>query len=161
MTVSKKVEENIFASKLGPEYVGFDHITWYVGNAKQAASYYVTRMGFKQIAYRGPETGSRSVVSHVISNGQAIFVLTSPIRSMAGTGAYDDDPDVTKADRRLLEEIHNHLIKHGDGVKDVAFRIEGDIEAVWKRAVDHGAAPVAAPTTDQSSRLLRPLSTRL
>ncbi|EAW25058.1 4-hydroxyphenylpyruvate dioxygenase family protein [Aspergillus fischeri NRRL 181] len=152
MTVSKKVEENIFASNLGPEYVGFDHITWYVGNAKQAASYYVTRMGFKQIAYRGPETGSKSVVSHVVSNGQAIFVLTSPIRSMAGAGGYDDDPDVTEADRRLLEEIHSHLIKHGDGVKDVAFRIEGNIEAVWKRAVDHGAAPVAAPTTLKDDR---------
>ncbi|KAF7165073.1 hypothetical protein CNMCM6106_001351 [Aspergillus hiratsukae] len=150
MTVSNKVEENIFASNLGPEYVGFDHITWYVGNAKQAASYYVTRMGFKQIAYRGPETGSRSVVSHVVSNGQAIFVLTSPIRPLSETSEYDDD--VTEADQKLLEEIHSHLNKHGDGVKDVAFRIEGDIEAVWKRAVDHGAAPVAPPTTLKDDR---------
>jgi len=34
-------------------YQAFDHILWYVGNAKQAASYYVTRMGFKHIAYVG------------------------------------------------------------------------------------------------------------
>jgi len=32
-------------------YQAFDHILWYVGNAKQAASYYVTRMGFKHVAY--------------------------------------------------------------------------------------------------------------
>ena len=32
-------------------YRAFDHVLWYVGNAKQAASYYVTRMGFKHVAY--------------------------------------------------------------------------------------------------------------
>jgi 4-hydroxyphenylpyruvate dioxygenase len=32
-------------------YQAFDHILWFVGNAKQAASYYVTRMGFKHVAY--------------------------------------------------------------------------------------------------------------
>ena len=32
-------------------YQAFDHVLWYVGNAKQAASYYVTRMGFKHVAY--------------------------------------------------------------------------------------------------------------
>src|SRR5215510_5232995 len=35
-------------------YQAFDHILWYVGNAKQAASYYVTRMGFKHVAYVTP-----------------------------------------------------------------------------------------------------------
>ena len=32
-------------------YRAFDHVLWYVGNAKQAASYYVTRMGFNHVAY--------------------------------------------------------------------------------------------------------------
>lgn len=41
-------------------YQAFDHILWYVGNAKQAASYYVTRMGFKHVAY--------VVLSHVRAN---------------------------------------------------------------------------------------------
>lgn len=50
-------------------YQGYDHVHWYVGNAKQAASYYVTRLGFKHIAYRGLETGSRLVTSHVVGNG--------------------------------------------------------------------------------------------
>jgi 4-hydroxyphenylpyruvate dioxygenase len=35
--------------KAGPEigrFLGFDHLTFYVGNAKQAASYYTSRFGF-------------------------------------------------------------------------------------------------------------------
>jgi hypothetical protein len=30
---------------------GYDYIYWYVGNAKQAASYYITRMNFHHVAY--------------------------------------------------------------------------------------------------------------
>lgn len=51
-------------------FLGFDHVTFWVGNAKQAASYYVTRMGFKPIAYRGLETGSRDVVTHVVQQNK-------------------------------------------------------------------------------------------
>lgn len=32
----------------------------------QAASYYCNKLGFEELAYRGLETGSREVVSHVI-----------------------------------------------------------------------------------------------
>ncbi|KAK1139327.1 hypothetical protein N8T08_001098 [Aspergillus melleus] len=115
------------------------HIAWYVGNAKQAASFYVTRMGFKHIAYRGPETGSRVIVSYVVSNGDADFVLTSP--NCAPGFEWDDH--VSEEDADLLDEIHDHLTKHGDGVKDVAFRINGDIKAVWKKAVGHGATSIS------------------
>ncbi|KAJ9312656.1 hypothetical protein DTO271D3_7047 [Paecilomyces variotii] len=142
--VSSPDEETIFPSKLGPEYVGFDHITWYVGNARQAASYYIARMGFKQIAYRGPETGSRSIASYVVSNGKATFVLTSPVRAAPGIGK---DNDVPEAEKGLLKEIHEHLTVHGDGVKDVAFQIQGDVETVWKKAVDNGAVSISSPTT--------------
>ena len=123
--------EDIFPSKLGPEYVGFDHITWLVGNAKQAASYYVTRMGFNQIAYRGAETGSRFDASYVVSNGKATFVLTSPFRGPPEEGNPNDD-DLTVEDKLALTEMHEHLAKHGDGVKDVAFQIDGGLEAVWQ-----------------------------
>jgi hypothetical protein len=30
-----------------------DHLTFWVGNAKQAASYYTTRFGFDYLAYKG------------------------------------------------------------------------------------------------------------
>ncbi len=45
------VRNGISASANIDGYRAFDHVLWYVGNAKQAASYYVTRMGFKHVAY--------------------------------------------------------------------------------------------------------------
>lgn len=142
-TGSAKGEDVIFPSVLGPEYVGFDHITWYVGNAKQAASFYITRMGFKLLAYRGPETGSRSVASYVVSNGNAIFVLTAPV---CGPPGVTKDNGIPEEEKKLLTEIHDHLAKHGDGVKDVAFRVEGNIQPIWDRAVARGAKPILSPS---------------
>jgi 4-hydroxyphenylpyruvate dioxygenase len=34
------------------KFEGFDHFTLYVGNALQASSYYVTRLGFSPYAYQ-------------------------------------------------------------------------------------------------------------
>jgi len=111
-----------------------------VGNAKQAASYYVTRMGFSHIAYSGLETGSRVFASHVVGNGTVRFVLTSPIR-------HADYPGATADERKLLKEMHNHLEQHGDAVKDVAFEVD-DVRAVWDKAVaNDSAVAVMEPTT--------------
>lgn len=49
-------------------YLAFDHITFWVGNAKQAAGYYSTRFGFQPVAYRGLETGHRDVCTHVVKS---------------------------------------------------------------------------------------------
>ncbi|MDB4885801.1 MAG: 4-hydroxyphenylpyruvate dioxygenase, partial [Gemmatimonadetes bacterium] len=38
---------------------GTDYIEFYVGNAKQAAQYYMSAFGFQLLGYRGPETGTR------------------------------------------------------------------------------------------------------
>ncbi|KAJ5247861.1 4-hydroxyphenylpyruvate dioxygenase [Penicillium chermesinum] len=121
-------------------YRGYDHVHWYVGNAKQAASYYITRMGFKRIAYRGLETGSRSICSHVIGNGDIVFILTSPLRSL------DQIDRFSPEEQTLLREIHSHLEKHGDAVKDVAFEVD-DVDAVYSAAVKNGAKSVSAPQT--------------
>ena len=37
---------------------GTDHIEFYVGNAKQAAHFYQSALGFQPVAYSGPETGA-------------------------------------------------------------------------------------------------------
>lgn len=100
-------------------------------------------MGFKPIAYRGPETGSRSITSYVVSNGNATFVLTAPIRAPEHDGNHQQD--ISEEERVLLKEIHSHLTKHGDGIKDVAFLVDGDVGAVWRKAVDRGAVPVKSP----------------
>lgn len=123
------------------DYRGYDHITWYVGNAKQAASYYITRMGFSPLAYRGLETGSRYIASHVVSNGHVTFVLTSPLRSPSDHERTDSDIDA-----QLLDEIHSHLTRHGDAVKDVAFEVD-NVRAVYEKAIVNGARSVQQPTT--------------
>uniref|UniRef100_A0A3B5L0R7 VOC domain-containing protein n=1 Tax=Xiphophorus couchianus TaxID=32473 RepID=A0A3B5L0R7_9TELE len=74
-------------------------------NAKQAASFYCDKMGFEPLAYQGLETGSREVVSHAIKQDKIIFVFQSPLNP--GN-----------------EEMGEHLNKHGDGVKDIAFQVE-------------------------------------
>ncbi|KAL4932816.1 4-hydroxyphenylpyruvate dioxygenase family protein [Aspergillus undulatus] len=119
-------------------YRGYDHVHWYVGNAKQAASYYITRMGFKRIAYKGLETNSRTVCSHVIRNGAITFVLTSPLRSL------DQIDRFPVEEQELLKEIHHHLEQHGDAVKDVAFEVDS-VEAVYGAAVGNGAKSVRGP----------------
>lgn len=129
------------SSASNPNFQGYDHVTWYVGNAKQTASYYVTRMGFKYVAYRGLETGSRSIASWVVSNGQATFVLTSPLR-----GSGFEAKDISLADKKLLMEIHEHINIHGDAVKDVAFEVD-DARALYHNAIAGGAISVQEPIT--------------
>ncbi|KAH8812711.1 4-hydroxyphenylpyruvate dioxygenase-like protein [Xylogone sp. PMI_703] len=126
-----------------PNFYGYDHLTWYVGNAKQAASYYTTRLGFKNIAYRGLETGSRYIASHVVGCGNIRFVLTSPVKSHS---ALADDTQISHEERELIREMSEHLEKHGDAVKDVAFEVD-DVELVYRRAVEQDAVSVQPPKT--------------
>lgn len=115
-----------------------DAARW-VGNAKQAASYYITRMGFTYLAYRGLETGSRCISFHVITNGGATFVLVSPIRCPANLDATIHDEE-----KQFVKEMYTHLEKHGDAVKDVAFEVD-NARAVYEAAVAHGAVGVQEP----------------
>lgn len=126
-----------------PNFQGYDHVTWWVGNAKQAATYYNQLFGFKTIAYRGLETGSRYFTSYVVENGDVRFVFTSPIRSHA---YLPKDEPISREDDLLLKEMHAHLERHGDAVKDVAFEVD-DVDAVYNRAVSGGAEAVQAPLT--------------
>ncbi|KAL2021129.1 hypothetical protein VTK56DRAFT_7435 [Thermocarpiscus australiensis] len=122
---------------------GYDHITWWVGNAKQAASFYNSFFGFKTIAYRGLETGSRYFASYVVANADVRFVFTSPIRSCKHL---PEDEPISPEDRHLLQEIHEHLEKHGDAVKDVAFEVD-NVDGVYDKAVAEGADSVQPPMT--------------
>ncbi|GAB1602610.1 4-hydroxyphenylpyruvate dioxygenase-like [Argonauta hians] len=107
-------------------FVSFAHLTFWVGNAKQAASFYCTRFGFEPFAYRGLETNSREVVTHAIRQNKIVFLLQSML-----------EPNTPKA-------MGSHLAKHGDGVKDIAFEVE-DLDAIFKRSVERGAVVVHNP----------------
>ncbi|KAF8977999.1 hypothetical protein BGZ46_006948 [Entomortierella lignicola] len=106
-------------------YEGFDHVVFWVGNAKQAASFYTTRFGFKEIAYRGLETGHRDICSHVIQQDKIVFVFQSPL-----------NPN--------NKVFSDHLALHGDGVKDVAFTVD-DVHSIYNRAIEKGAKSIRAP----------------
>uniref|UniRef100_A0A8B9CA78 4-hydroxyphenylpyruvate dioxygenase n=1 Tax=Anser brachyrhynchus TaxID=132585 RepID=A0A8B9CA78_9AVES len=110
-------------------FIHFHSITFWVGNAKQAASYYCNKLGFEELAYRGLETGSREVVSHVIKQDKIVFVLSSALNP--GN-----------------EEMGEHLVKHGDGVKDVAFEVE-DCDFIVKKAKERGAVVVKEPWVEE------------
>jgi 4-hydroxyphenylpyruvate dioxygenase len=110
---------------------GIDHIELYVGNALQAAHFYHTVFGFTPIASRGLETQVRDHVSIAMQQGQAYLVLTAPL---AASGP-----------------IAEHVHLHGDGVKDIAFRVTNAAVA-FQRAVQWGARPVMEPTVFQDEQ---------
>lgn len=109
-------------------FLSFDHITFWVGNAKQAASYYCTRWGFEVIGYKGLETGSRQVVSYALRLDKILFVVQSSLEPSGTTS----------------KEMGQHLMKHGDGVKDIAFNVE-DCLGIFKVAVNRGAKVIREP----------------
>lgn len=118
-------------------FEGFDHLKWYVGNAKQAADWYVVHFGFKKIAYRGLETGSRRVASHVIAQNDVVWEFIS---------AYSPD---------ALDPINNEIALHGDGVKDVAFRVD-DARVAFEFAKSKGAKVISEPEelTDENGSVV-------
>ncbi|KAK9235415.1 Glyoxalase/Bleomycin resistance protein/Dihydroxybiphenyl dioxygenase [Lipomyces kononenkoae] len=122
------------ASSVPFSYRGYDHIKWYVGNAKQAAAYYITRMGFHPVAYKGLETGSRAIASHVVANGAVTFEFASVV----------NDKGKDHEEGALIQEIKQHIADHGDAVKDVAFEVD-DIDAAWDFVSKHGAKLISHP----------------
>jgi 4-hydroxyphenylpyruvate dioxygenase len=105
---------------------GTDHIEFYVGNAKQAAHFYKTAFGFQSMAYCGPETGVRDRVSYVLQQNKIRFVLTTPLNSK--------------------NEINNHILKHGDGVKILALWVDDAYDA-FEQTTRRGAKPYQEPKT--------------
>lgn len=115
---------------------GYDYIEFYVGNALQAAHFYRTAFGFTHTAYAGLETDVRDRVSYVLEQRNIRLVLTSPLRG--------DGP------------IAAHIARHGDGVKDIAFRV-GNSAKAFEETVKRGARPVMEPTVyeDKTGRIVK------
>jgi 4-hydroxyphenylpyruvate dioxygenase len=103
---------------------GTDYIEFWVGNAKQASLFYRATFGFQLIGYRGPETGVRDRASYLLQQDKIRIVLTSPLGP--------DGP------------IAEHVRRHGDGVRDLAFWVD-DARSAWATAVERGAASVQEP----------------
>jgi 4-hydroxyphenylpyruvate dioxygenase len=109
-----------------PDLRGFDHVEWWVGNARHAAHFFAAGFGFTVVAYAGPETGWADRTSYVLLQGDIRFVVTSPLGDAS--------------------DIADHVRRHGDGVRVIAYRVADTAEA-HARVVARGAVNVREPTT--------------
>jgi 4-hydroxyphenylpyruvate dioxygenase len=105
---------------------GTDHLEFYVGNAKQSALYYQAALGFRWVAYAGPETGVRDKVSYVLQQEKIRIVLTAALTA--------DHP------------VARHVARHGDGVKVLALSVD-DATTAYHTAIERGAEGAFEPYT--------------
>jgi 4-hydroxyphenylpyruvate dioxygenase len=80
-----------------------DHLEFFVGNARQAASYYSSTFGFTVTAYRGLETGCRDLASYVLQQGDIRLVMTSALTP--------------------THAVAHSVLEHGDGVGVIALEV--------------------------------------
>ena len=104
---------------------GIDYVEFWVGNARQASAYHRALWGFTPVAFSGLETKVRDRASYVIVQNDIRFVLTAPLTPNG--------------------EIAEHVHRHGDGVKDIAFAVD-DVESAWRETTKRGAQSVLEPT---------------
>lgn len=105
---------------------GTDYVELYVGNAKQAAYYYMSAFGFQALAYAGPETGIKDKASYVVRQNKLTLMLTTPLRA--------NNP------------IADHIYKHGDGVKVIALKVDNATDA-HEQTVKRGANSYLEPVS--------------
>jgi 4-hydroxyphenylpyruvate dioxygenase len=101
-----------------------DHVRYYVGNAKQAASFYAQTFGFQVEQYSDLTTGSRDEASYLLTQGNIRLLLT--------TGLHKDHP------------AQQEVARFGDGIKDVALNVQ-DAVAAYEQALANGAESAYEP----------------
>ncbi|QYJ04309.1 4-hydroxyphenylpyruvate dioxygenase [Nocardioides panacisoli] len=103
---------------------GWDAVVWAVGNAKQAAHFFISALGMRLVAYSGPETGNRDHAAYVLVSGAVRFVIKGGV-----------DPD---------SPLIAHQARHGDGVVDVALEVP-DVDRCIEHARRAGAEVLEEP----------------
>ena len=111
--------------------LGTDYVEFYVGNAKQAAHFYKTALGFQSLAYAGLETGVTDRTSYVVVQDKIRLVFTTPM-----PGEHN--------------EIFDHIKKHGDGVKVIALWVD-DAKSAWKETTSRGAESYFEPRLEKDT----------
>ncbi|WP_435209611.1 4-hydroxyphenylpyruvate dioxygenase [Micromonospora sp. bgisy143] len=105
---------------------GIDHIELYVGDARQAAFWFSTAVGFQLCGQGGPETGLAGQRSLLLRHGDIRLLLTSGL-------------DV---DHPAARYVH----RHGDGIAVIAVEVD-DVAAAYAELLARGATGVTPPTT--------------
>ncbi|MCU1460163.1 MAG: hppD [Acidimicrobiales bacterium] len=104
--------------------LGFDHLEWWVGNARAFAGFLCSGFGFEVVAYAGPETGRDDRISYVVVQNDIRWVVTSPLGPASAITA--------------------QVATHGDGVHDIALRVR-DAAAAYDEVLRRGAAGLRPP----------------
>lgn len=103
---------------------GWDAVVWAVGNATQAAHFYMSAFGMDLVAYSGPETGNRDHHAYVLESGAVRFVLK---------GGFAPD-----------SQILDHHRLHGDGITDIALEVP-NVDVCIDHARAEGAVILEEP----------------
>ncbi len=114
------------ADTVAGQLLGWDHLEWWVGNARAVTAWLTSGFGFDVVAYAGPETGVADRASYLLAQGDIRFLVT------AGLG-----PD---------SEVARHVLEHGDGIRQLAWGV-ADPAATAALAQHRGATVVAEPHT--------------
>src|SRR5438876_523087 len=107
---------------------GWDHLEFWVGNARQFAHFLSSGFGFHIVAYAGPETGVHDRSSYLLESGAIRIAVTGALT-----------PDST---------IAAHVRAHGDGVRDISLAVT-DAASAYRAALARGATGVRAPWTEE------------
>lgn len=126
-----EVKSNPNLSKGNPLTVrGIDHVLFWVDDAEQWAGWHENTLGMRRRFRGDPSTGLAGQKAIVVGQGRINFVFAEPADG---------------GDGRVRDEMQAHIEKHGNGVKDVAFRVY-DVEKAIEHARKVGATITKAPT---------------
>ncbi len=96
---------------------GIDHIEFIVDDADQWRDFFVQKYGMAPRVYADAATGVKGRRAHVVGQGRINFIVAEP----QGRGPEADF-------------LRWHLDRHGCGVRDVAFRVQGAAQALAEAA---------------------------
>ncbi|RZT78440.1 4-hydroxymandelate synthase [Micromonospora violae] len=112
---------------------GIDHIELYVGDARQAAFYFSTAVGFEICGQGGPETGLVGQRSLLLRHGDIRLLLTSGLDAEHPAARY--------------------VQRHGDGIAVVAVEVD-DVPTAYAELVVRGATGVTPPITGADAEVV-------
>lgn len=150
--------------------LGFHSIKFCSSNARQTAQYFELAFGFEPVAFRGLETGSRILASHVVRNGPVVFEIVNGLQEVPEeedkrralfaqlkhmSSAYKQASNANSAvagaiaaqiarDMEDAQLVQRFVCAHGDGAWDVLLCVE-DAWALFVRAVSGGAVALHPP----------------
>lgn len=105
----------------------YDYIEYYVGMAKMVVYWHVKALGFKAVAYCGPETGYPDRCSYYIVKNDIKLVITS-------------------ASQPSSYKIVSFVDLHGNGIKKISVKVN-NVTEFFQTALKNGAIPLQHPAT--------------